>query len=86
MGMGGVYREIVKPERMVTVERFDQPWYPGEGIGTLVLVEDGATTTLTLTILYESKEARDGVLKTPMSDGVGAGFDQLDGVLAAELR
>ncbi len=86
MGMGGVYREIVKPERMVTVERFDQAWYAGEGIGTLTLVEEGATTTLTLTLLYETKEVRDAVLKSPMSDGIGAGFDTLDGVLASEGR
>ena len=84
MGMGGVYREIVEPERMVTVERFDQAWYAGEGIGTLTLVEEGATTTLTLSLLYESKEVRDAVLKSPMKDGIGAGFDELDGVLASE--
>jgi uncharacterized protein YndB with AHSA1/START domain len=86
MGMGGVYREIVKPERMVTVERFDQAWYAGEGVGTLVLVEEGATTTIVLTLLYESKEVRDTVLKSPMSVGVGAGYDTLDGVLASEMR
>src|SRR5205807_9676277 len=32
MGMGGVYREIVQPERLVTTERFDEAWYPGEGL------------------------------------------------------
>src|SRR5271166_2227921 len=29
MGMHGVFREIVVPERLVTTENFDQPWYPG---------------------------------------------------------
>ena len=29
MGMGGVYREIVVPERIVSTEKFDQSWYPG---------------------------------------------------------
>src|SRR5215204_4254236 len=29
MGFGGVYREVVAPERLVTTERYDQPWYPG---------------------------------------------------------
>src|SRR6266508_1205650 len=46
MGMGGVYREIVAPERIVNTERFDQAWYPGEALGTLVLVEQGGKTTL----------------------------------------
>src|SRR6266567_3677248 len=39
MGMGGVYREIVAPERVVATEKFDQSWYPGEAVGTFVLVE-----------------------------------------------
>src|SRR6266511_3490186 len=29
MGMVGVYREIVPPERIVCTERFGEPWYPG---------------------------------------------------------
>ena len=35
MGMGGVYREIVPPERIVATETFDQSWYPGEAVSTL---------------------------------------------------
>ena len=38
MGMGGVYREIVPPERIVNTEKFDEAWYPGEAVDTLVLV------------------------------------------------
>ena len=29
MGMGGVYREIAVPERVVATEKFDDAWYPG---------------------------------------------------------
>ena len=29
MGMGGVYREIAPPERLVAAESFDESWYPG---------------------------------------------------------
>src|SRR5690348_490411 len=32
MGIGGVYREIVAHERLVATERFDEAWYPGEGL------------------------------------------------------
>jgi len=77
MGMGGVYREIVAPERIVATEKFDQSWYPGEAVGTFVLVEQGGRTTLTQTILYESREARDGVLKSGMEKGVVASYDRL---------
>ncbi len=51
MGMGGVYHEIVVPERLVTTERFDEAWYPGEAVGTLVLVEQRGRTTVTQTML-----------------------------------
>jgi uncharacterized protein YndB with AHSA1/START domain len=77
MGMGGVYREIVAPERIVATEKFDQSWYPGEAVGTSVLTEQGGKTTLTQTILYESREARDAVLKSGMEKGVVASYDRL---------
>ena len=77
MGMGGVYRDIVAPERIVATEKFDQSWYPGEAVGTSVLTEQGGKTTLTQTILYESREARDGVLKSGMEKGVVASYDRL---------
>ena len=84
MGMGGVHREIVVPERIVSTEKFDQPWYPGEAVGTIVLVENAGQTTLTQTILYESREARDGVIKSPMEQGVAAGYDRLANLLAKQ--
>ena len=84
MGMGGVYREISAPERVVCTERFDEAWYPGEAVGTLVLVEQGGKTTITQTVLYQSSEARDAVLKSGMEKGVAASYDRLDEVLAAQ--
>ena len=83
MGMGGVYREIVAPERIVSTESFDDPWYDGEAIGTILLVEAGGKTTLTNTVRYASKDIRDAVLKSPMEDGVAAGYDKLAELLAS---
>jgi uncharacterized protein YndB with AHSA1/START domain len=83
MGMGGVYREIVPPERVVTTELFDEDWTGGEVLGTLILSEQNGKTTLTNTVLYPSKEARDGVLKSGMESGVDASYDRLDGMLAS---
>jgi uncharacterized protein YndB with AHSA1/START domain len=82
MGMGGVYREIVAPERIVNTERFDEAWYPGDALNTLVLVETGRRTTLTQTMRYESREARDAVLKSDMESGVAASYDRLAEMLA----
>ena len=83
MGMGGTYLEIVAPERLVAAERYDDAWYPGEGVGTVVLTEDAGRTTLTQTMLYDSREARDAVLQSPMEEGLVAGYDQLERVLSS---
>ena len=83
MGMGGVYREIVLQERIVSTEVFDKAWYPGEAVGTLVLSERGGKTTVTQTVLYQSREARDGILKSGMESGVAASYDRLAQLLAS---
>lgn len=84
MGMGGVFREVVPPERLVSTEKFDQAWYPGEALGTIVFSEQDGTTTITQTVRYESREARDAVLKSPMEDGVAAGYNRLEELLASQ--
>jgi len=83
MGMGGVYREIVIPERVVATEKFDEAWYPGEAVGTLVLVERDGETTLTQTMLYDSRQTRDAVLKSPMETGVAASYDRLEKIVTS---
>jgi uncharacterized protein YndB with AHSA1/START domain len=83
MGMGGVYREIVRPERIACTEQFDDAWYSGEALSTLVLLDDAGKTTLTLTVRYESSHARDGVLKSGMERGVAESYDVLAEILAS---
>jgi uncharacterized protein YndB with AHSA1/START domain len=81
MGMGGEFREITAPNRLVATEKFDESWYPGDAIDVVTFVEKNGKTTLTLSVEYASKEARDAALKTPMEQGVAAGFDTLADVL-----
>src|ERR1700676_4039555 len=69
MGMRGVYRELVPPERSVHMESFDD--YPGESQVTAVFTEAGGKTTLTATVLYPSQEVRDIVIKSGMEHGAG---------------
>jgi uncharacterized protein YndB with AHSA1/START domain len=83
MGVRGVIREIVAPERFGVTERFDEAWYPGEALVTYVLVEQGGKTTLTLTVRYESLEARDIALKSPTDQGVTISYDRLAELLAS---
>ena len=83
MGMGGICREFVPLERAVCTEKFDNPWYPGDALVTTTLVEQAGKTTLTLSVLYQSREAREAVLKTPMEQGVAMGYDRLAELLAS---
>jgi uncharacterized protein YndB with AHSA1/START domain len=82
MGMGGVYREVLPPERLVQTEVFDVPWYPGEAVATTGLLEENGRTTLTQTMEYESREARDGVLEMPLDEGMEASWDRLAEVVS----
>jgi uncharacterized protein YndB with AHSA1/START domain len=86
MGMGGIYKEVVPPERMVNTQLFDQDWTGGEAVGTLVLTEkDGKTTTVN-TVLYASKQARDGALSTPMADGMEMGYVRMEDILSSLVK
>ncbi|MEO6094968.1 MAG: SRPBCC domain-containing protein, partial [Fibrobacteria bacterium] len=82
MGMGGVYKEIVPAERIVSTEKFDQSWYPGGAVGTVVFTEKDGRTTVTTDILYDTKDARDAVLKSPMDQGMEAGYQALAALLS----
>jgi uncharacterized protein YndB with AHSA1/START domain len=83
MAMGGVYREVVVPNHFVATEKFDDPWYDGEAVGTTLFVERGGKTTVTTTVRYASREVRDAVLKTPMEKGVAESYDVLAQLLTS---
>jgi len=83
MGLGGTYREVVPAERLVSTERYDQAWYPGEATGTVEFIEQGGRTMLVTTLRYESKAARDAVLQSGATDGMEAGYAALDTLLAS---
>lgn len=83
MGMGGVFREVAAPSRLVATEKFDDAWYPGEAVNTTVFVERGAVTAVTITVGYESREARDPAQRSGMERGMMAGFNRLEEMLAS---
>lgn len=76
MEMRGVYREIVPPERLVSTESWGGDW--PETLNTLALTEHDGKTTMTCTVLYPSKQARDAALATGMKEGWSASNDRLD--------
>ena len=83
MGMGGIFREVVRPERLVATEKFDDAWYPGEAVDTTTFAEKAGVTEVRLTVLYESQEARDTATRSGMERGMVAGYDRLEQMLAS---
>jgi uncharacterized protein YndB with AHSA1/START domain len=86
-GFVGEFREVVRPSRIVHVERFDPGdvgGEMGEALVTTDVVEKNGVTTQTITIRYESKEVRDAALKTGMTDGMEMGYQRLDELLAGQ--
>jgi uncharacterized protein YndB with AHSA1/START domain len=86
MATGGVFREIVAPERLVNTERFEKAWYPGEAIITTTFDEQRGRTTVRQTMLLDSREIRDGILKSGMENGVERSYERLEEQLAEMAR
>jgi uncharacterized protein YndB with AHSA1/START domain len=85
MGWGGVYREIDAPRGFTATERFDEAWYPGEAVVTYTLEEADGRTRVRCTVAYESREARDGALASPMEGGLNESFERLEILLARQI-
>jgi uncharacterized protein YndB with AHSA1/START domain len=81
MGIRGVFREVTPVECLVTTERFDDAWYPGKALDTTVFDERRGITRTTITIFYESQEARDTARRSGMEYGMAAGYDRLETLL-----
>ena len=81
MAVGGVFREVIALERLVATEKFDDAWYPGVALGTTLFAETRGITRATITVLYESQEARDTARRSGMEHGMAAGYDRLETLL-----
>jgi uncharacterized protein YndB with AHSA1/START domain len=79
MAMAGAVREVAPPERLVTTESWGPDW--PETVNTVVFTESDGKTTITLTVRYPSKEARDAAMKTGMKEGMDMSFIRLDEVV-----
>lgn len=80
MEMRGVYQEVTPPERLVATESWGGDW--PETLNTVILAEHDGKTTITHSITYPSREARDAALQTGMTDGMSKSFDRLAEYLA----
>jgi len=77
VAFNGVYREIMRPDRLVFTEIFEE--FPDAGsLVTSVYADEGTKTRLTVTARYPSREVRDIVLKTGMEKGAAISYDRLE--------
>jgi uncharacterized protein YndB with AHSA1/START domain len=85
IGQTGIYREIVRGERIVNTESWED-WDAGETLVTTILTEENGKTTLTSTIVFPSKDVRDTVVKNGLSRGVTDSYNQLAATLEQMLN
>jgi uncharacterized protein YndB with AHSA1/START domain len=81
-GFGGVYREIVPPERLVNTFAYDgMP--DSVGLETTILEDlgDGRTKLISIS-RFNNIQERDMVMKSGMEHGANDSYDALDRVLA----
>jgi uncharacterized protein YndB with AHSA1/START domain len=79
----GVYREIVRPKRIVTTFEFEGT--PGHVVvDTATFEEHDGKTKVTVTSRFETVEDRDEMVKTGMEEGARESWDRLAEYLAEE--
>jgi uncharacterized protein YndB with AHSA1/START domain len=86
-GFSGAFREVVPASRIVHTQAYESGTlggsYPGEdAIITVTFTEESGVTTVTTLIDFGSKDARDGAVKTGMTDGMEMSYQLLDTLLA----
>jgi len=96
MTIHGVHQVVEPPAKIVHTERMEmgpgaglcgdaggsdggEPW---ELLATMELTESGGETHLRMMLEFPSRDARDTALVSGMEDGVSAGYDTLDALLA----
>ena len=88
MGFFGKYIEVTPHTKLV----YDQHYDPGSlgvpmttepTIITTVFTESDGLTTLTVTMLFASKEERDAAVATGMTDGMELSYERTDALFSA---
>ena len=77
----GVFHGDPSPDGMVQTFEFEGA--PGNvSMDTLTLEEHDGTTTVRSNSVFQSVEARDGMVQSGMAEGMGEGYDRLEELLA----
>jgi uncharacterized protein YndB with AHSA1/START domain len=83
----GVYKEIVRPSRIVQTFIYDVDGirdFPA--VETMLLEERGNQAVLTVNVLHASQEARDGQLGAGMESGAAESMDRLEALVESLAR
>lgn len=86
MSMGGTFTEIVRPSRIVATQLFDQDWTGGETMVSTDIVEKNGKSTITTTVRFSSRAARDAALQTGMTSGMEMGYERLEELVKETAR
>ncbi|MCC5991337.1 MAG: SRPBCC family protein [Rhodobacteraceae bacterium] len=77
----GIFREIEPERRLLLTETFDI--FPdNETLVEQVFTEADGQTTVTMCLHYDSTETREGVLQSPMDEGLEASYRGLDALIS----
>ena len=82
-GVQGEFREIHRPNRIVHTESMDG--VTGEALCTTTFEGSGPQTQLTLTMLFESQEARDVALESGMTEGMSMSYDRMQDLIGKQV-
>jgi uncharacterized protein YndB with AHSA1/START domain len=87
-GFYGTFTEVNEPNKIVFEEHYDPgdvggPITSEPAIITNEYAESKGVTTLTVSMLFASKEARDGAVGSGMTDGMELGYARLDDMFKA---
>lgn len=74
-GVKGEFREISRPQRLVHSESMDG--MPGEALCTSTFMQSGTQTLFTMTMRFDSQQARDQALQSGMTDGMSMSYDRM---------
>jgi uncharacterized protein YndB with AHSA1/START domain len=83
-GFAGTFHEVEPPSRIMQIERYEEDDSWGDNHITTAFEAVGDKTLVTMTMRFESPEARKAATDTGMTDGMEVSFKLLDGLLAAD--
>jgi uncharacterized protein YndB with AHSA1/START domain len=78
----GIYSRVVAPERLDSTFRYFQPQRSDETAATVLFSDEAGDTRLTVFFQFESRDARDRTLASPLQRNMDQSYDALGRLMA----